>query len=255
MKANSTLSTLEQELANSKPYVSIDLVIEHQAAIITVQAEIDNYEKLIEVQQQIIAIASQQPDLTSELIAKREELLTDIVLGGNKASALKKLDEQLETIETNQAATLASNSKIIEQANQTIIGLNRRVVSTREKLSYLQSFTPKVLDILLMEQAEQVSIEFNAIASTLIEKLKHLVALESLITQLGQRGDTGLLYDYWRVKIPCVGYEKIPATLHIETHYIIDGNQTAFKSESMDTVNQVRQHLISQGVQLNQIGG
>lgn len=245
-KINSNLEALEQQINECQQCVNIERVIEHQAAIDTVQAEINNYQQLIEDQQQIITIASQQPDLTSELIAQREELLTEIALGGNKASALKKLDTQLDTIKTEQAVTLASNSKTIEQANQTISGLNRRVTSTQEKLFYLQSFTPKMLDILLMEQASLAAIEFNAMAEVMREKLTTLAAIDLLIIEQGQRKQTGLFNGGWQLSLPIIG-KLTPQTFLNSPLFIMN--------HSVDGVNQLKQCLLNQGIKLNQIGG
>jgi hypothetical protein len=255
-RLNLDIPSIKQECAELYEIITLESVIQHQAAIDTLQTEFDNYQNLIDDQQRIIATASNTDDLTSGLIAQREELLTEIALGGNKAAELKKIDSQLETAKAKQTATLISNQTSTDQAQQTINGLNRRLDATQQRLTYLQSLSPKILDILLMKQATQDAIEFNAMALVFIDKFKALVAIDLLVTQCGQRKNTGLLYDSWLFKIPCAGSKKTPATLFIPDHYLIDTTSQLKQSEEIKVnVKQLADRLIKQGVNLDCIGG
>jgi hypothetical protein len=245
-KVSGNIDTLEQEVTTLKQRVSIETIIEHQTAIDTIQTELNTYQQLIDNQQQIIITASGQDDLTSQLIATREELLTDHALGNDTTAALKKLDGKLDTIQVKQAIVQADNQQAIIQATQTINGLNRRVTTTQERLDYLQCLTPKMLDILLMDKATAAAIEFNDLAQALLEKCKSLAAIDSLITELGRETNTGLFNSQWQFSLPVINSLK-PQTYINGPDFLI--------YHSVEAVKQLKQQLLSQGVNFDSIMG
>ena len=244
LKAIDALAKLEQLQADNKTQVSITLVIENQAAISTVQAEIDRYQGLIDDHQRIINISSNKDDLTSSLMGQREQLLTNIALGYDKASSLKKINDQLQAAKKEQAETLANNQNIIDDAQQTITGINRLVMSSREKLAYLHTVHLKIVDALLMEQAEQTAIEFNELAQELFRKLMHLSALGLLVSKLDQGSQDSSLFHWFDIKIPTINSAKPP----------IDFNSVRYAVNSLDSLNGIKQNLIEQGVNVDIAG-
>lgn len=244
LEATDRLNGLEQQLANNQLGASIELLLENQAAVDTVKTELDRYQGLIDDQQRIIDTASNHEDLTPPLMAQREQLLTDIALGHDKAPALKKLNAQLQAIKTEQAVTLTSNQTMINDAQQTIDGLKRLVTSSQKKLAHLQTVSLKILDLLLMEQAEQNAIEFNEMAQGLFDKLMQLSAIGILVAKLGNGSETNGLFNWFQVNVPTINSTKPP----------IDFNNVRFANNALDSVNQIKQNLIKQGVKLDLMG-
>lgn len=128
---NQQMPELEQKILELRNSVSIESIIKHKDTINTVRTEIDGYKKLVAEQEQIISLANDEPDAVTPLMIKREDLLTDIALGKDKANELSNLDVEIEVLKTEQQAKRTNNKNAINQAEQTINGLKRRISEHR----------------------------------------------------------------------------------------------------------------------------
>lgn len=244
-ETDNRLIELQSELAAINPSVSIAAIIEHQANIETVQTECNNYLALIDEHQQIITQASIKEDPTSALLAQREKLATDIALGHDKAKELQVLDAKLKTSQANEAVRTDHNKAAIKHAQQTINGLKRRLNTAQEKLADLQGLSKKMLVSLLMNQAEKIAIEFDALTQKMLGKIQDLAAIDLLSTKLGQQSGTELFNVWWKLKIPSMAGNNPD----------INTDNVQFLATATDSLNQLKQHLLSQGVNLDKVGG
>jgi hypothetical protein len=247
---NEQMPDLEQSIHELRNSVTTDLITKHNDIINTVQSEIEGYQQLIAAQQQIIEKANDEPDPTIPLMVKREDLLTDIALGKDKAGELSNLDAEIGTIKAEQATTRTDNKNAINQAEQTINGLNRRVIDTQERLRLLQAYTPKIIDAYLMAKANQAAIEFNAMTQEISERMTNLICIDSIIKEFGQRENTGLFYRDWLLKIPLIASDKpIPYTeIRTSSHHCVDSHSQDFIKETNAKIIQLKNELIEQGI-------
>jgi hypothetical protein len=255
--ANSQLPELEKDIFLLRSKVTDDLIIEHLSVVQAINTDIANYKKLINEQRGIIdGMDSGDNNPLHELSAKRENILTDIVLGLATNNDLTELDAEIKKATTDQVSIKSKNDSGVLQAKQTISGLERRMSEAQATVDNLNACTHKIMDAYLMAKASKAADEFNTMALALSEKLTELAALDRMIKTHGQRKNTGLFYRDWSFKIPFIGLDKPVLGCETHDHFLdrVDSSLDSFNKDVTIKVNQIGKALSSQGVSFNYSG-
>jgi len=188
-----TTEDLQSQLAGLDITVSLDHLTEHQSLIQSVQSELDNFARLIVEQHRILSETGNHEDVITPLIRQRQELLADIAIGNGNAKDLDKLNGEIETLQKEQLQKSALDAWLTDQAKQTLLGLERRREPVQTEFNRLSSLTPVLLDFFVMGKIEQALHEYRALLAKIELKKAELVALDKLVSEIGQRGSSGLL--------------------------------------------------------------
>jgi len=162
---------------------ALDIVLRHQADVAEAEERVAYLQGVVEQQQGIIADAKSYVTNVPELMAKRENLLADFVLGHGNQDAIDTLDKEIAAAREELSKHTTRATSVTADAKQTIAGLKRKLEATREDLSELQSQTPSVIDSFLMIEAERLGAEYVDAALVTAEKHRQLLAMDALIVK------------------------------------------------------------------------
>ncbi|QSI33327.1 hypothetical protein GNX71_28685 [Variovorax sp. RKNM96] len=175
-------------------------VLNNQAAVADTQRQIGSLQSAIAQQQTIITRSrAALPDVAA-LERERQDKLAAVALGQGTQVDLAALDEQL-------AARKAETKKLhpkIEQAEQTIAGLERKIEEMRGAETKLREQHRMRLRDLLYAEAEVVGAAYIAAAEIVAESYRNINAIASLLKDAGDSTAHVLLpQGYGRVYLPC----------------------------------------------------
>jgi hypothetical protein len=248
-EVNKKIITINKDLLEFEPEVTINDVLEHQKIIETEQAELDKLQALIDNQQRKISTASIVNDNIPQMIRKREELLADIAIGNDDSGALSKLDADIEIMRKAQESDQLANINIITDSENTIAGLERRAESIRARITELTNLTPEILNGLIMGMAKQSAKEFCRIDNDLSKNLTELAALDAMIPEFGKRSSSGLFpADWWAAALPNIG-GMVPCTLlnGDAGHYINTRNGGI---DTNSAIQELKRDIVKLGINL-----
>lgn len=163
---------------------SIGHLLSHQAKLDELRTSVQRCEQKIEEQLEIIkgAEATIEP-LDQGLITKRADMLALIAIGDADQSELNDLDTEIEKAKKRHRASVEKVGPLIDQATQTIQGLQRKNDALRGQLADVEKQTPKVLDLYLKEEVTRVSDQYVEAANLTKDAFLRLLALERIYSK------------------------------------------------------------------------
>lgn len=180
-RLNAELTSLQEELRALRLDFDVDDVLAFQEEKVAAEKEVANLRSLVEKQQSIIEEANASVPVFPDRKEARENLLVDIATDRATEADLKKLDSQIKKEEEAVSKALAKIKGPVEEAQQTLSGLRRRLEDAEGRSELLRDQRGEILFHFLMTRAEQVGKEYADLARNLIEKGKMILALESLM--------------------------------------------------------------------------
>lgn len=186
---STTIDALKSELQSLKDVelpgcietTGLDEVLAHQVRAKALHADVKRLEDAIAAQRQIIdaakASVQQIPDRSSE----RAAMLADIAIGDAKPADLDKIDRQTAAEQQAHEASQAQAAPVIQQATQTIAGLEAKIADLTSKLAALEAEDPLILEQYLMSQINALGEQFARDALALKEAFIQLCGLEELL--------------------------------------------------------------------------
>ena len=176
-------NALGRELENFNYCMGAEDILKYQADLAEAERQVSHLLNLIEQQQGIIDEANAGIPPSSDYRQTREDLLADIAVGKASDEDLIRLEEKIRI--ESEAVTEAKGKAmpIIEPAQQTIAGLQRRLESEKKELETLRGEKGEIVFQFLMAQAEQVGEEYLSLALQLIDKFKRLRAIDSIFNR------------------------------------------------------------------------
>lgn len=156
---------------------------ELQAQAAQIQARISG------LREEIATAQARIPDL-SPLLARREDLLADLALGVEATAELAALDSEIDDKRAAHAQITAAAKETVEASEQTIAGLQRRLVAIEQELSARsdKKHEERLVVAVLKHHAETLGEEYLQAATQLKGLFMRLMALHSLTRQHGASG-------------------------------------------------------------------
>lgn len=159
----------------------IDEVMAFQEVLKSMRLDAGRLEDAIAAQRQIIARAEATVPNPLDRSARRAEILADIAIGQARQKDLDDLDR---AIALDQKAHLDSRAKaepIINQAAQTIAGLESKLSDQQRKIAWKERDTPLILEQFLASQISHAGAVYMSHALALKESFLKLIALDLLL--------------------------------------------------------------------------
>lgn len=183
---------LRQQISQLSIGASVDDLAAHNDNLSNALKGIATIEKAIQDCQSEIEREDWHGDQELEdLQRQREDLLASIVLGESKGQdGVAKIDKQIESILADKEGTQAAQLLRVRNAEQTMIGLQKRLVVAKESLAQVQAMTYKVMRQYFIGRAAQEATEYMRFASATAEAFSRLKAIKALL----ERSSHG--YDY-----------------------------------------------------------
>ena len=168
---------------------SLEEVIDHQARIKAVQSEAKRLEEAIAEQSAIIAKAQAGIEQVTDRSEQRAAILADLAIGNADQDDLNALDRITNGEQKAHMASSAKAEPIINQAKQTIAGLEAKLADLVSMQASLERKNPLILEQLLMTEIKRVSARYLANAQAVNEDFMKLAGLEDLLNAAtGQKG-------------------------------------------------------------------
>lgn len=144
-------------------------VLLFQTVIAIAQSSVEQLSQAIDAQRKKIEALRHEAAEIDALVLQREDLLADIAIGQDKSAELQKMDELL----AQRKKAFADQS--MQDMEQTMAGLTRKLEVTRAELKKLQDKRSPLLCAMLLAQANELGAEYVIAA-------KRLVGLHERIT-------------------------------------------------------------------------
>lgn len=162
---------------------SIAEVLAHQDVLKALRADAKRLEDAIDAQNKVIVEAKASIAPVQDVSARRAEILADIAIGEASQRDLEKLDAVTDGERKAQEARRAKAEPIINQATQTIAGLEAKLAEQERKISWKERDNPLILEQLLMSEISQTGALYVSHALALKETFSKLVALDTLLKE------------------------------------------------------------------------
>lgn len=180
---------------------SIGRLLSHQANLDELRTSVQRCEQKIQEQLEIIkgAEATIEP-LDQGLITKRADMLALIAIGDADQSDLNDLDTEIEEAKKRHRASVEKVGPVIDQATQTIHGLQRKNDALCGQLADLEKQTPMVIEPYLKEEVTRVSDQYVEAANLTKDAFLRLLALERIFSKVTGRKTNFITND---LALPC----------------------------------------------------
>ncbi len=180
------LTTERQQIENVKipacyQETALDEVLAHQGVLNGMRLDAKRLEGVIETQRQIITQAEATVIHPQDRKALRAAILADIAIGQAKQKDLDDLDQEMKREQEAHLDSRAKADPIINQATQTIAGLEAKLSDQRRKIAWKERDTPLILEQYMMSQISQASAAYVSHALALKESFCKLIALDTLL--------------------------------------------------------------------------
>jgi len=230
--------TLSGELLSLRIGANDKVLLDHQAKIAGIEAQINRLTGLITEQQTIIVAHDFSENRAEELRQQRQEILTDISLGDDKAEELQAITKELAAAEKVDAKTNTANAQATQDAQAIVAGLSGRLSVEQTKLTLLKRNTPHLFgeyirDMALIELEAYKKASNNIIG--IVERINHL---DSLMEVHGDEATTGVLnFDRWEMKLPRFkDMVSLSSTQDSEHYYVDFNNHTVFDPAGAEAI-------------------
>lgn len=157
------------------------IIKKHQSDIVAASQKVADLEEAICREEETIAAANATVVTAVLLPCHREEILADIALGKATTVDLEAFDRQAREEEATIAASRGAVKSTVQNAQQTIDGLKRRLADARVELSALREELPQIRRKFLLAQAEALGVDYMARAEEFVGIFRQLVAINQLI--------------------------------------------------------------------------
>jgi hypothetical protein len=175
---------------------SLEEVIDHQERIKAVQSEAKRLEDAIAQQSEIIEKTLAGIEQVTDRSEQRAAILADLAIGNADQADLNAHDRLTNNEQKAHQVSSAKAEPIINQAKQTIAGLEAKLADLVNMQASLERKNPLILEQLLMTEIKRVSTRYLANALAVHEDFMKLAGLEDLlIAATGQNG-TILPFDF-----------------------------------------------------------
>ncbi len=156
-------------------------VLAYQDELKALRVDAKRLKDAITAQNKIISEAKASIPQVRDLSARRAEILADIAIGQAKQKDLDDLDQEVEREHKAQVAFRSKAEPIINQAGQTIAGLEVKLSEQERKIAWKERDTPLILEQYLMSEIDQHGALYVSQAMALKDTFCKLVALEALL--------------------------------------------------------------------------
>ncbi len=187
-------SVLDEALVASTQ--ALRQVTEHQAKIEAQAAAIAEIERAIEAQENDKLDALSRIGSTAEHEAALEDVRANLalkVISENEAVRIEKdLEAKILTIKNDAGS--AQRATVLAQ--RAIDALNRRLLLAKSELAESKAIMPRLVDELIVAEADVVAVEYLEVAKTLIEHYRTMIALNRMYTSRAGRDRSSSIYGY-----------------------------------------------------------
>lgn len=201
-RLNRELTKLEEELMAFRAALDAEDVLAFQKDVAAAREKAAGLRDLIGQQQHVIAEASASVPTFPDRKEERENLLVDIATGMASEADLKQLDAKIKKEADAVAKAREQIKSPVEQARQTMSGLERRLEEAEVQLKALEEKKGEVLYEFLMARAEKLGGEYAALAEQLVERYKQIMAINSAVLGIDDTFPKLLLPGYDTFSIP-----------------------------------------------------
>ncbi|MBK6744538.1 MAG: hypothetical protein IPG66_16875 [Hydrogenophilales bacterium] len=167
---------------------TIEDAMPHQNRLEALRADAARIESAISKQREAIRDAESAIVPAPDRSALRAKVLAEVAMGETGEQTLIDLDALIASEQQAHAASLGKVNPTIEQARQTIAGLDGRLVNIQADLTRAASFTPEVIERLLLSE---IYLACNAFVSQMLagqEQFRGIGALENLLNRYAIHG-------------------------------------------------------------------
>lgn len=179
-------------------------------AVLEIQRTIDDTIASIQTMQAAIrktkdSIGKQQADLIDlePLLRQREDLLADVAIGTKKASAVDKLNAEIEQLsKQNEAAKPA-----LDSVSQAVAGLQRRLAASLAELENLKDRKKVLLGEFFKSHAQALGVEYAQAAKNIAALYEQLHGLAEIMEAF----DSRLKIQPWNIQHLCVPNFLLPS--------------------------------------------
>lgn len=175
------INTIEAELRECTCFITVDDVLQYQKDIAEAERKVSGIENLFELQQRVISEARAGIPQAADHRQARENMLADVAAGNATDKDLAKLEDKIRSETTAIKDATAKAMPIIETAQQTIAGLQRRLEGAISERDTLKKKKAEIISFFLTSEAEQIGEEYVSLALQLIDKFKRLRAVDELL--------------------------------------------------------------------------
>lgn len=159
----------------------LDEVLVHQGVLNGMRLDAKRLEDAIETQRQVITQTEATVSTPQDRKALRAAILADIAIGQAKQKDLDDLDQEIKREHEAHLDSRAKADPIINQATQTITGLEAKLSDQQRKIAWKERDTPMILEQYLMSQISQAGAVYISQALALKEAFCKLIALDTLL--------------------------------------------------------------------------
>lgn len=163
-------------------------VMEHHRQIKQALAVAEGIQELIDAQNQLIAKAKAANPNVANRQQERYNLLADIAMGNAGEKDLKDLDAVIAKEQREVSTAEKEAEPLIEKANATVSGLERKLATANKTLQALESKSSEVAHRYFMGEAEKVAVQYVNSALILKEQHQRLLGLDLILSKHGGRG-------------------------------------------------------------------
>ncbi len=204
------------KLATLHKDISAEDVTALQNMVAQAEEEVNRFHELTQRHQ---AAKNEAERLSSGLPAlqrQREDLLADIADGAASADALAAFDEEIRSVKAQEGKERAKRATIIDEANQMIAGVGRRLAAATQYRDRLLGLHSRCVDLFLVTEAKRLGREYVEHALEAVARLKRLAAIQILVHGRGHQGNLifapGHVAEMRLPAIEVLGEEDAPRT-------------------------------------------
>ncbi len=172
---NSAIGTLQKSLDDTYGKTDIDAILIYQKKLKEAEDEAVRLSEVIQEQKLIISDVDEKKESLNQLLFEQEDLLADAVSGKVKDTDLKQMSKKVSDAE--EVSKLSSELAL--QAQKTISGLQRKLVTAQQKIDELSAQKKDVHFDLFKSEAEKLALEYLIVA----EEITHIHSCISVLIQ------------------------------------------------------------------------
>lgn len=239
---------LEHDATLTNHLASLADVLAHQNDLKALQAEAKRFEDAISAQNEIVSQAKDSITPSRDLSAQRADILASIAIGDADQADLDKLDGIANKERASHDASSRKAEPVINQANQTIAGLQRKLADLGEKVALKALDTKPIHAHFLLAEVKRVSALYVSQALATKEVFMQLVALDRMH---GDMDNTRQSVISQPISLPLPGLEEFAEMATEDGNKLFVFAPPGHGSEALNRqIQSERERLIGEGCEI-----
>lgn len=251
-KVNAQIEDLQRSIDTDKATVAkfcinvtLAETIDQKNDILEEEKKADDLRRLVAEQQTIIDAAQVLDDTATPLKKQRGQLQAEAATGIDHAKKLADLEAEIAKSEKADRATNQAKIDAAGKAAETKAALENMLASALQTITQKQHSLGLMHDTLLGQMAVEELDNYKAAVQHLVESLRNLAAIDSLIAKIGIRRTAGILPGLANQKITLPALGDMPG-INISGVYMSTFNVSAEPANCENLLNR----LAEQGIEV-----